>query len=442
MRNGINVASNQCHSGFSGALGNSTHQIMPCLEKTCSSSKIPFPFPLKINVDSFPNPAPPPDPTTIPTYVPRQADESESSLFTAETFWIGFFIGIGVAFALLLLVCCIYLNTWKGKVTIAAIKTYRQNEKRYYDRKRQHEHNSQTTPLNQASRIHSSYSRNSIGRESVGKAGEISLHSYSSWRKDEGYKSYPTSGSVSGHSIQPYYGTYYTPRGESKLRASEGRQSTKIIPSHTGRQYASKYDSYESESASESIYDLPRTLHDREGSNATLEVPTGTIFYEKHSGSRGQKHGERFDEDAYMKSYKAYRAERRRGEIPSKYGSRRSRNSRTNPRKQSASSVGKRSWKEPQEYRGRPTRESVQDVQYTKVMKNSVSNGKMDEKSPKPHCPRIESKPSKLHESYTEDIRASHHVPNERKSPSLSDEGLEFPPPPAVFYNNGDEVPM
>ena len=435
---------------FSGTIGNSTHVLLPCVKSSCTIARIPNPFPLEITIDGSSAPAPPPVPTLPPTIPQRQADEVEPTLFSLGAFWIGFCVGMAAAFAILLFVCCVYLNTWKGKLTIEAIKTYRRNEKLYYDRKRRQDVDDPSERKRTNSRVSVNYSRSSIRRDSDFRAREPSMHSYPSWRRDEGYKSYPASGSISGHSkyqeslAQPAFGTYYTPNGESKLLTTEGRRSTHIVHSNMGSPNASRYDSFESDSGPESLYDSPRALREKGSSHASLEVKTGGLFHEKQSGSHGQKHGGKFDEDAYMRSYKAYRAERMR-ETPAKHSLRRSKSPHKTPRKEINSNTRSRSWKDSKGRHAPSSRPFVQEVGYAKVNRKPTYSERQQVKrrpSPKPHHAKVVTQHLKLQESFSEDIQVSRHDPISSNSPTESVEGLDFPPPPATFYEENAKSEM
>ena len=330
------VSSDQCKpSGFSGIYNNNTHILLPCTQGNCAAvNNVKNPFALPV-YEFKPPPVELPVTTEAPevicpTFSPA-SEEQSTSVFSSSGFWVGFCFGALVIVAILVSIGLVYNQTAKGKATIAAIKTYRRNEKLYYDRKRRNDvplHTIDNTPSH--SRTPLNHNRNEVGREFDAKTLESSMCSYPSWRRDEGYRSYPNSGSLSGHSkyqeslnpVGPAYGPYYTPTGESKLLSPNKRPlPNPIVKSDLGgSQNLSSSDEMQSDSDSDASYDHPpHPPHwdAKESPTASLNLRNGAFYYEKHFNSHGGQKGS-FDEDAYMRSYKAYRAGRRQQRTPEK----------------------------------------------------------------------------------------------------------------------------
>ena len=443
------------------AIGNETHQILPCQDNTCILRNVPNPFPPPRQHFREPPVTPPPvGTTTQPLTLPPVQRIVYPSEFSAGTFMIGFCIGGVVILVLLVFIVFIYCKSNKGSRTIAAIKMYRQNEKRYYDRKQRNNAGpimlSQRTPLNQ-NHPTLSQSRTSVLRDYDSKTLESSGGSYHTWRKDEGYRSYPTIGSLSGTSkyqeslnqFNAPYGTYYTPVGESKLLSPPQKRyvPTHIVQGHMSEpQMDSSTDSFEDASDSDSTYTRSHRYEKAGSPTASINLRNGAFYYEKHFNSHGRRHKGGFDEDAYMRSYEAQRAGRRRHR-PSE--SRRVRRSRTFdryldsdidrpklPRKRSERSYGRQYYSDKtQEYR--PRKFSKRTLQKEKIepddppVYTSIRRQPMETKPIEPEEEiQVDTQPQVVDLPPSE----AEPLPNERPF----SENFEFPPLP-VFAQDNDQ---
>ena len=315
-----NVPSNRCKpQSIAGRFNNNTHLLLPCVGLTCPVvRRIDYPI-QRAPSDYF---TPPPFEVPIPTEPPEvdclldgEAEEQSASVFSTSGFWVGFCVGAVVIVAIFVFIGLVYCQTRKGRVTIAAIKTYRENEKRYFERKRRNNNvplqTIDSTPTNQSRTPHNR-SRNE--RDFDAKTIE-SMSSYPSWRRDEGYRSNPNTGSISGNSKYqeslnvsgPSYGPFYTPSGESKLLSPNRRPLPVPIVQDLKR------GALNSDSDSDSSYDPPHPPHwdDSESPTASINLRNGAFYYEKHFNSQGRQKGD-FNEEAYMRSYRRYRARKKR----------------------------------------------------------------------------------------------------------------------------------
>ena len=325
------VDPSRCTNDFTGELGsNNTHILLPCLGDNCPAVR-EVRFPPISSLTSF---SPPPYPVPVPQ--PKiecannglQLEEVEpvsTSVFDTNGFWVGFCVGLVVIVAIFVIGILIYCQTRKGKATIAAIKTYRANEKRYYDRKRRINVQLHTADSTSTSQLRTPLNRSRSERDFDAKTIE-STSSCPSWRKDEGYRSHPNTGSLSGTSKYqeslnlsgPSYGPFYTPSGESKL-LNPNRRPLPIPIVNDIKRGALSSDSMASDSDSDTSYDPSHPPHwdDSESPTASINLRNGAFYYEKHFNSQGRQRGA-FNEDAYMRSYRRYRAQRKQGTTPEK----------------------------------------------------------------------------------------------------------------------------
>ena len=391
LKDGSKAHHSSCPFDNTIAIGNETHQILPCQNNNCILRNVQNFFPPPRQHFRVPPVTPPPVRTTTQplTFPPIQRIVLPSE-FSAGTFMIGFCIGCFVIFVLLVFIVFIYFKSNKGSITVAAIKMYRQNEKRYYDRKQRNNAapimSSQRTPLNQN---HPTFSQfpTSVLRDYDSTMLESSAGSYHSRQKDEGYGSYPTIGSLPGPSkyqvslnhFNAPYGTYRTPVRESKLLSPPHKRYVPkhIIQGHMSEpQMDSSSDSFEDASDSDNTYTRSHRNEKAGSPTASRNLRNEAFYYERGFNSDEKRHKDGLDEDAYMRSYEAQRDGRMRHR-PSE--SRRVRRSRIfdryldsdidrpkSPRKRYDRSYGRQSYSDKtQEYR--PRKFSKRTLQREKI---------------------------------------------------------------------------